>query len=79
MLGGSKRRYARVGDVITVSKTRSATSDIKTKTVTKAVIVRTASPLRREDGSTVRFDSNSVVLIDKDGNPRFTYLWPSGS
>jgi large subunit ribosomal protein L14 len=71
VLGGSKRRYARVGDVIVVTVKRATpTSEIKQKTITKAVIVRTSSPIRREDGSTVRFDSNSVVLIDKDGNPR---------
>ncbi len=71
VLGGTRARYAHVGDIITVSVKRSApNADIKTKTVTKAVIVRTASPIRREDGSTVRFDDNAVVLIDKDGNPR---------
>jgi len=76
VLGGSKRRYASVGDVITVSVKRALpTSDIKQKTVTKAVIVRTASPIRREDGSYVRFDRNAVVLIDKDGNPRGTRIF----
>lgn len=76
VLGGSKRRYASVGDVIVVSvKKATPTSDIKQKTVTKAVIVRTASPIRREDGSYVRFDSNAVVLIDKDGNPRGTRIF----
>jgi large subunit ribosomal protein L14 len=76
VLGGSKRRYAGVGDVIVVSvKKATPTSDIKQKTITKAVIVRTASPIRREDGSYVRFDSNAVVLIDKDGNPRGTRIF----
>ncbi|TVR42360.1 MAG: 50S ribosomal protein L14 [Planctomycetota bacterium] len=76
VLGGSKRRYAGVGDVIVVSvKKATPTSDIKQKTVTKAVIVRTAAPIRREDGSYVRFDSNAVVLIDKDGNPRGTRIF----
>lgn len=76
VLGGSKRRYAHVGDVIVVSvKKATPTSDIKQKTVTKAVIVRTAAPIHREDGSTVRFDSNAVVLIDKDGNPRGTRIF----
>jgi large subunit ribosomal protein L14 len=76
VLGGSKRRYAGVGDVIVVSiKKATPTSDIKQKTVTKAVIVRTASPIRREDGSYVKFDSNAVVLIDKDGNPRGTRIF----
>ena len=76
VLGGSKRRYAAVGDVIVVSvKKALPNSDIKTKTVCKAVIVRTAAPVRREDGSYVRFDSNAVVLIDKDGNPRGTRIF----
>jgi len=76
VLGGSKRRYARVGDVILVSvKKALPNSDVKPKTVTKAVIVRTASALRREDGSCVRFDSNAVVLIDPNGNPRGTRIF----
>ena len=76
VLGGSKRRYAQVGDVITVSvKKALPNSDIKTKTVCKAVIVRTAAPIRREDGSYVKFDRNAVVLIDKDGNPRGTRIF----
>lgn len=71
VLGGSKRRYAQVGDIIVVSVKRAMpNSDVKTKTVTKAVIVRTAAPIRREDGSYVKFDSNAVVLIDGNGNPR---------
>jgi large subunit ribosomal protein L14 len=70
VLGGSHRRYAEVGDIIVVAiKKAIPTSEIKQKTVCKAVIVRTAAPLRREDGSWVRFDNNAVVLIDKDENP----------
>lgn len=70
VLGGSHRRYAEVGDIIVVAiKKAIPTSEIKQKTVCKAVIVRTAFPIQREDGSTVRFDSNAVVLIDKDENP----------
>ena len=75
VLGGSKRRYASVGDVIWLHQAALPTSDIKQKTITKAVIVRTASPIRREDGSYVRFDRNAVVLIDKDGNPRGTRIF----
>jgi len=76
VIGGSKRRYAGIGDVIVVSiKKAIPTSAIKQKTVTKAVIVRTAAPIRREDGSYVRFDNNAVVLIDKDGNPRGTRIF----
>jgi large subunit ribosomal protein L14 len=70
VLGGSHRRYAHVGDIIVVAiKKAIPTSEIKQKTVTKAVIVRTAAPIRREDGSYVRFDNNAVVLLDKDLNP----------
>ena len=76
VLGGSKRRYAQVGDVVVVTvKKALPQSDIKQKTVCKAVIVRTAAPIKREDGQTVRFDTNSVVLIDKDGNPRGTRIF----
>ena len=76
VLGGSRRRYAKVGDIITVSIKKSApNSEVKQKTVCKAVIVRTAAPIRREDGSSVKFDSNAVVLIDKDGNPRGTRIF----
>ena len=76
VLGGSRRRYAKVGDIITVSVKKAApNSDIKQKTVCKAVIVRTAAPIRREDGSYVKFDSNAVVMIDKDGNPRGTRIF----
>lgn len=76
VLGGSKRRYAHVGDVILVSvKKAMPNSDVKPKTVTKAVIVRTAKEVRREDGSYVRFDSNAVVLIDANGNPRGTRIF----
>jgi len=70
VLGGSKRRYAYVGDVIVVAiKKAIPHSDIKQKAVIKAVVVRTASPIRREDGTTVRFDDNAVVLLDKEGSP----------
>ena len=76
VLGGSKRRYAHVGDGILVSvKKAMPNSDVKPKTVTKAVIVRTAKEVRREDGSYVRFDSNAVVLIDANGNPRGTRIF----
>jgi large subunit ribosomal protein L14 len=70
VLGGSHRRYAHVGDVIVVAiKKALPNSEVKQKAVTKAVIVRTAAPIRREDGSTVRFDTNAIVLLDKDENP----------
>ena len=70
VLGGSHRRYAHVGDIIVVAiKKATPTSEVKQKAVCKAVIVRTAAPIRREDGSVVRFDTNAIVLIDKDENP----------
>ncbi len=70
VLGGSHRRYAHVGDIIVVAiKKATPQSEVKQKAVCKAVIVRTAAPIRREDGSVVRFDTNAVVLIDKDENP----------
>ncbi len=70
VLGGSHRRYASIGDIIVVAiKKAIPHADVKQKEVRKAVIVRIAAPIRREDGSYVRFDSNAVVLIDKDGNP----------
>jgi large subunit ribosomal protein L14 len=76
VLGGSHRRYASVGDIIVVAiKKAIPTSEIKQKAVCKAVIVRTAQPLRREDGSYVRFDSNACVIIDEDENPKGTRIF----
>jgi large subunit ribosomal protein L14 len=76
VLGGSKRRTATVGDVIIVSVKR-ATPRGKTKkgTVQRAVIVRTAKPLLRADGSAIRFDKNAVVLINKQGEPIGTRIF----
>lgn len=71
VLGGTKRRSARIGDVIVVAVQKTLPgSPVKKGTVQRAVIVRTRYPARRNDGSYVRFDANAVVLIDKDGNPR---------
>lgn len=76
VLGGSRRRFARVGDVIICSvKSVIPGSDIKKKAVVRAVIVRTRKSSRREDGSYIRFDSNAAVLIDKDNNPRGTRIF----
>ena len=76
VLGGSKRRYAGIGDVIICSvKSVIAGSDIKKKAVVRAVVVRTKQPTRRADGSYIRFDSNAAVLIDKDNNPRGTRIF----
>lgn len=76
VLGGSKRRYARVGDVI-VASVKSATPNgtVKKKEVVRAVVVRTAKETMRPDGSTVRFDDNAAVIIDKAGVPRGTRIF----
>ena len=76
VLGGSRRRFARVGDIIVCSvKSVIPGSDIKKKTVCRAVIVRCKQPTRRADGSYIRFDSNAVVIIDADNNPRGTRIF----
>ena len=76
VLGGSHRRYAEVGDIIVLAiKKAIPTSDVKQKAVVKGVIVSTAFPIRREDGSYVKFDTNAVVLIDKDNNPIGTRIF----
>ena len=76
VLGGSRRRFARLGDVIVCSvKSVIPGSDTKKKAVVRAVIVRCKQPSRRLDGSYIRFDSNAVVIIDKDGNPRGTRIF----
>lgn len=76
VLGGSRRRYAGLGDIIVCSvKGVIAGSDYKKGAVVKAVIVRTKKPARRKDGSYVRFDSNAAVIIDNDGNPKGTRIF----
>jgi large subunit ribosomal protein L14 len=70
VLGGSKRKYATVGDVIVVSiKDAAPNGKVKTGQVARAVIVRTTKELRRSDGSYIRFDNNSAVLINKENEP----------
>ncbi|TWT83688.1 50S ribosomal protein L14 [Planctomycetes bacterium CA13] len=76
VLGGSRRRFASVGDVIVCSvKSVIPGSEVKKKSIVRAVIVRTKTPTRRADGSYIRFDSNAVVLIDKDKTPRGTRIF----
>ncbi len=76
VLGGSRRRFAQIGDVIVCSvKSVIPGSEVKKKSVVRAVIVRVKAPTRRADGSYVRFDGNAVVLIDKDNNPRGTRIF----
>jgi large subunit ribosomal protein L14 len=76
VLGGSRKRFARVGDIIVCSvKSATAGSDVKKGSVVRAVIVRTKQPTRRSDGSYVRFDSNAAVIIDNEKNPRGTRIF----
>ena len=76
VLGGSGRRYARVGDLIVASvKEAQPNSLVRKGEVVTAVIVRTAKPFQRPDGSSIRFDDNAaVVLEDREGNPRGTRI-----
>jgi large subunit ribosomal protein L14 len=77
VLGGSGRRYARVGDIIVASvKTANPSGGVARKSVVKAVVVRTRTPIRRKDGSTVRFDDNAAVLLSEDNKtPRGTRIF----
>ncbi len=76
VIGGSKRKYASVGDVIVVSvKEAIPNGKVKKGTVARAVIVRTRKELRRRDGSYIRFDTNSAVLINKEGEPIGTRIF----
>ena len=71
VIGGSKRRYASIGDVIIVAvKDAIPTSAIKKGSVEKAVIVRTAKEYRRSDGTYIRFDDNACVIVDAANNPK---------
>ena len=76
VLGGSRKRYAKVGDliVITVKKT-IPNSNVKKGEVRKAVVVRTKATMRRETGNSIRFDDNAAVLINEDKNPRGTRVF----
>ena len=76
VLGGSRRRYAGIGDII-VGSVRKAIpgGDVKEGDVIKGVVVRTKRPKRRPDGSYVRFDKNAIVIIDADKNPRGTRIF----
>lgn len=77
VLGGSGRRYARVGDVIVASvKTANPTGTLKRKSVVRAVVVRTRSPVRRADGSTIAFDDNAAVVLAEDNrSPQGTRIF----
>jgi large subunit ribosomal protein L14 len=77
VLGGSRRRYARVGDIIVATvKTANPAGNVKRKTVVKAVIVRTQSPILRKDGSSIKFDDNAAVVLAEDNkSPRGTRIF----
>ena len=76
VLGGTGRRYARVGDIIVCSvKDASPTGNVKKKSVVKAVVVRTRDQIRRKDGSTIAFDDNAVVIINDDKQPKATRVF----
>lgn len=82
VLGGSTakgrftRKTASVGDTVVCSVRKALPgNELKAGTVVKGVVVRTSYPLKRNDGSTVRFDKNAIVLIDEDGNPRGTRIF----
>jgi large subunit ribosomal protein L14 len=72
VLGGSMRRYGRVGDIVVATvKSATPTGSVKKSDIVKAVIVRCTKEWQREDGSTIRFDENAAVILDTDGkNPR---------
>mgnify|MGYP005820323127 CR=1 FL=1 len=77
VLGGSKRRYATVGDLIVATvKEAQPNAAVKAGDVVRAVVVRTKQPVQRADGSTIRFDENAAVLVnDRQGNPRGTRIF----
>lgn len=79
VLGGSRKRYANIGDVVVASVKKAAPGGtVKKGEVVRAVIVRSAKGLRREDGTYIRFDENAAVIIKEDKNPPwYPYLWAS--
>ena len=76
VLGGSRRRYARVGDIIVASVKQAVPgASVKKGEVVRAVVVRTAKEYGRPDGSHIKFDENAAVIIDKEKNPRGTRIF----
>jgi large subunit ribosomal protein L14 len=76
VLGGTRRRYARLGDVVVVAvKNALPNGTVKKSDVAKAVVVRTVKETRRKDGSYIRFDENAVVIINDAGEPRATRIF----
>jgi large subunit ribosomal protein L14 len=76
VLGKKNTRFAYVGDIITAHvREATPTAAVKKGEVIRAVVVRTAHPIRRNDGSVLRFDKNAIVVIDKDNNPKGTRIF----
>ncbi len=76
VIGRSGRRMAEIGDVVTCNiKEATPTAEVKKGEIARGVVVRTAYPILRKDGTVLRFDRNAVVIIDKDGNPRGTRVF----
>lgn len=76
VLGGSRKRYAHLGEVVVASvQSAEPRKAIKKKEIVKCVVVRTAAPLRRKDGTVIRFDENAVVLIDDKKAPKGTRIF----
>ncbi|MBA4370492.1 MAG: 50S ribosomal protein L14 [Coriobacteriaceae bacterium] len=76
VLGGTRRRYARVGDVIVCTvKEATPNGNVKKSDIVRAVVVRTKKEVRRADGSYIKFDDNAAVIIDNQGNPRGTRIF----
>ena len=76
VLGGTRARYARVGDIVTCSvKEATPNGNVKKKAIVRAVIVRTRQPIRRPDGSTIRFDENAAVIVGDDKMPKGTRVF----
>jgi len=76
VLGGTGRKYARVGDIIVASVKKSLPGvDLKAGTVVRGVIIRTRKSIKRADGSYVRFDRNAMVILDNDNNPKGTRIF----
>jgi large subunit ribosomal protein L14 len=76
VLGGSRKRYAHVGDVIVASvKDANPTGNVKKKSVVKAVVVRTTNTIRRKDGSTIKFDENAAVILGDEKQPKATRIF----
>jgi large subunit ribosomal protein L14 len=76
VLGGTRRRYANVGDIIVATvKQASPNGQVKKKSVIRAVVVRTRNQIRRRDGSTIKFDDNAAVVIDENKQPRATRIF----